>query len=416
MSDTAYRMQTLRYRPVEIGLDEGVPLSTLVRLFVWAIVTSFLVSVVFFVLFAIVYAFSDNSPFDTDLPGSGLLLTGSVFSFVAFWLVLLGARIDEPIAEWKTLIEDRFAAADSTYAAIYGTLRGRGIPVEASAERVRSDVLGREVVNNRLLITERAYTVFVTVFPYGTSLYTGWTMWRRRRGATILGHFLKDLAGGFSGRAGAVNQMLRTERVRAMREAVHAAVREGAEAAVQGIEVPLTAAFGQDLPVYDLGAPDGPAQPPAPPAAPTPAGPAGPGSWGGDPATWGTQPAPATANPWASPAPGPQAAPSPSPSVPGAQAAPSQPAPGPQAAPSQSAPSAPPVASQSAPDASASSPQATPPQSAPGGPASSPQSASVTRSASGTQPASGTQAAPPQPGPPATDGSESATPEKPTDS
>jgi uncharacterized protein YbjQ (UPF0145 family) len=358
--DIAYRMQTLRYRPVEIGLDEGVPLTTLVRLFVWAFVASFLVSVVFFVLFAIVYAFSDTGPFDTGLPGSGLLLAGSVLSFVTFWLVLLGARVDEPIAEWKTLIEDRFAAADSTYAAIYGTLRGRGIPVEAFAERVRSDVLGREVVNNRLVITERSYTVFVTVFPYGTSLYTGWTMWRRRRGVTILGHFLKDLVGGFAGRAGAVNQMLRTERVRAMREAVHAAVREGAEAAVQGVDVPLTAAFGQELPVYDLSAPAG--QPPMPAGPPAPSGPGGPGSWGGDPATWGG--APAAPNPWASPGPGPQAAPHPSAPHPSAPH-PSAPQPAPAAETGQDRPAA---------------------------------------------------AAPPQPGPPAGDGSEPATPEKPADS
>jgi hypothetical protein len=296
--DIAYRMQTLRYRPVEIGLDEGVPLTTLVRLFVWAFVASFLVSVVFFVLFAIVYLVSDTGPFDTGVPGASLLLTGSVLSFVTFWLVLLAARIDEPIAEWKTLIEDRFAAADSTYAAIYGTLRGRGIPVDASAERVRSDVLGREVVNNRLVVTERAYTVYITVFPYGTSLYTGWTMWRRRRGATVLGHFVKDLAG----RSGAINQMLRTERVRAMREAVHAAVREGAEAAVRGVEVPLASAFGQDLPVRDLTVPPG--QSPVPPPPPSPSSPGGPGSWGGDPAAWGT--APAAPNPWASPSPSPQ--------------------------------------------------------------------------------------------------------------
>jgi len=307
VSDIAYRMQTLRYRPVEIGLDEGVPLATLVRLFVWAFVASFLVSAVFFALFAVVYAFSDTSDVDSGRPGSGLLLAGSMLSFLVFWLVLLAARVDEPIAEWKTLIEDRFAAADSTYAAVYGTLRGRGIPVEVAAERVRSEVLGREVVNNRLVITERSYTVFVTVFPYGTSLYTGWTMSRRRRGATILGHFLADLAGGLAGRSGSVDQMLRTERVRAMREAVHAAVREGAETAVKGVEVPLTAAFGQDLPVYDLGAPTGTAPHPAPPAPTTPSGPSGPGSWGGDPATWDS--APAAPNPWASPTPGPPAAP-----------------------------------------------------------------------------------------------------------
>jgi uncharacterized protein YbjQ (UPF0145 family) len=368
--DIPYRMQTLRYRPVEIGLDEGVPLATLVRLFVWAFVASFLVSVVFFALFAIVYLLSDPGPFDSGVPGSGLLLAGSVLSFVAFWLVLLGARADEPIAEWKTLIGDRFAAADSTYAAIYGTLRGRGIPVDASAERVRSDVLGREVVNNRLVVTERAYAVFVTVFPYGTSLYVGWTMWRRRRGATVLGHFLKDLAGGFAGRAGAVNQMLRTERVRAMREAVHAAVREGAEAAVQGVDVPIASAFGQDLPVRDLSVAT--TQPPTPQAPPPPSGPGGPGSWGGDPAAFGpapTGPAPtAASNPWASPTPSPQAAPVPAAPVPAAPAS-----------------------------------QVGPPASQVAAPASQ-----VAAPAS--------QAAPPQARPPAGDDTEPAAPEKPADS
>ena len=313
--DIAYRMQTLTYRPVETGLDDGVPLATLVRLFVWAWAASFLVSAVVFVFFEVVYLLSPSDPEDNGLPHSGPLLIWVVLTFVAFWLVLLAARIDEPIAEWKTLLEDRFAAADSAYAAIYGTLRGRGIPVDAAAERVRGEVLGRSVVNNRLVLTERSYTVFVSVFPYGTSLYTGWTMSRRRRGAIILGHFFKDLFG----RAGGINELLRAERVRAMLEAVHAAVREGAETAVQGIDVPITAAFGQDLPVRDLSASAD--QPPMPPAPPAPTGPAGPGTWGGDPPTWpGNEP-----NAWAPPAPGPQAAPSPQPAP--AQSSSAQPTP-----------------------------------------------------------------------------------------
>jgi hypothetical protein len=293
--DIAYRMQTLTYRPVETGLDDGVPLATLVRLFVWAWAASFLVSAVVFAFFEIVYLLSPTSPDDNGLPHAGSLLIWLVVTFVVFWLVLLAARIDEPIAEWKTLLEDRFAAADSAYAAIYGTLRGRGIPVDAAAERVRGEVLGRSVVNNRLVLTERRYTVFVSIFPYGTSLYTGWTMWRRRRGAVILGQFFKDLFG----RSGGINEMLRAERVRAMLEAVAAAVREGAEVAVQGADVPIPDAFGQDLPVRDLSASAD--QPPMPAAPPAPTGPAGPGTWGGQPA--------ADSVTWGPPAPGPQAAP-----------------------------------------------------------------------------------------------------------
>ena len=101
---------------------------------------------------------------------------------------------------------------------------------------MRSDVLAAEAVNNRLVITERTYVAYVSVFGFGTSLYVGWMMWRSRRGATLIGQFLKDLIGGILGRSGIINQMLRTEKVRAMREAVHSAVREGVDAAVAGIE------------------------------------------------------------------------------------------------------------------------------------------------------------------------------------
>jgi uncharacterized protein YbjQ (UPF0145 family) len=136
--------------------------------------------------------------------------------------------------------------------------------------------------------------VYVSVFPYGSSLYVGWTMWRSRRGATLIGHYLKDLVGSLFGRTGAINQMLRTERVRAMREAVHAAVREGAEVAVQGVEVPIAATFGRDVPIQDLRA--AAVAPAAPVAPPTPVAPAAPASWG---------PAPVPGPPAAPPPPGP---------------------------------------------------------------------------------------------------------------
>ena len=171
---------------------------------------------------------------------------------IVFWLVMLLYIVDEPISEWKVLLEDKAEASTSAYATIYKTLTHRRIPLRVAAVRVRSDLLLTEAVNSRLEIRERSYTMYVSVFPYGTSLYVGWTMWRRRRGYLLIGHFLKDLVGGLIGRSGSINQALRTETIRAMREAAHAAVREGVEAAVSGIDVPLAATFGQNLPVQDL--------------------------------------------------------------------------------------------------------------------------------------------------------------------
>lgn len=78
----------------------------------------------------------------------------------------------------------------------------------------------------------------MTVFGYGTSLYLGWMMWRSRRGATLVGRFIVDLLIGITGRQDPVELMLRTERPRAMREAIHAVCREGLHVAVEGAPTP----------------------------------------------------------------------------------------------------------------------------------------------------------------------------------
>ncbi|MGW2014094.1 hypothetical protein [Streptomyces sp. NPDC001927] len=239
--NAAYRNQTMRYENVELSFDESVPFRTVFQLWFQA----FVVSLVVFMLFGLLPALmSDSGPFDAE----GELGTGQILGTIAFWIVLLAARINEPVSEWKTLLEDKHAASSSAYAAIYGALARRQIPVSAVPVRIRSDIMS-EVVNNRLVIKSGRYIAYVTVFGYGTSLYVGWTMWRTRSGAVIIGHFLKDLVGGMFNRTGSINQMLRTEKPRAMREAVHSAAREGVETAVQGIEVPLASTFGQEPPI-----------------------------------------------------------------------------------------------------------------------------------------------------------------------
>jgi len=272
--DTAYRTQSLKFLPVELSLDESVPLRTLFELWLRAAIVSVTVWFLFFFIWLIGAIGTLNSLSSGNLGDTGantlggLFILGQFIAFILFWIMLLGPQIAEPIAEWRTLLENKAAAAGSAYAAIYGSLARRRIPVNAAAVRVLSDVLTPEVVNNRLVITERSYVAYVSVFPYGTSLYVGWSMYRNRRGATLIGIFFKDLVGSFVGRTGLINQMLRTEKVRAMREAVHSAVREGVEVAVQGIEIPIAATFGHDVPVQHLASAGAPAPVPA-------AGPAG---------------------------------------------------------------------------------------------------------------------------------------------
>ncbi|MCF3100071.1 adhesin [Streptomyces roseoverticillatus] len=283
----SYRNQTLKYQQIELSFDESVSLRTVMGLWATAAVTA---TVVWLIcgLFGLL-----TNDFDFE-EASTAFSVGGILSFIVFWLVLLGTSLTEPVSEWRTLLEDKAQASPSAYAAIYGALSRRRIPVTAVPSRIRSDVFQPEVVSNRLVVSSGRYVTYVSVFEYGTSLYLGWTMWRIRSGAAVIGTYFKDLIGGFKGRTGDVNQMLRTERPRAMREAVHSAVREGVEIAVQGIEVPIASTFGQDLPIMTAPG-QGPAGPPAPPAPPVmPAAP---------PAQPVPQPVPHTAPP-APPVPG----------------------------------------------------------------------------------------------------------------
>ncbi|MFC5147516.1 hypothetical protein [Streptomyces aureoversilis] len=292
----SYRNQTLKYQQVELSFDESVTLRTVFGLWATAAFASILVTltVSLFVLL--------TNDWDLDAAETGLNVGGTL-GFIIFWVILLFSSFTEPVSEWRTLLEDKAQASPSAYAAIYGALSHRRIPVTAVPSRIRSDILQPEVVSNRLVVSSGRYVAYISVFEYGTSLYLGWTMWRIRPGAVIIGTYFKDLVGGFFGRTGDVNQMLRTERPRAMREAVHSAVREGVEIAVQGIEVPIASTFGQDLPIMTAPG-QGPAGPPAPPAPPVmPVAPAAP------PVQPVPQPVPPHPAPPAPPAPGGAASP-----------------------------------------------------------------------------------------------------------
>ncbi|MGW5445327.1 hypothetical protein [Streptomyces asiaticus] len=272
----------LRYEGVELGFDESVSLRCLVRMALNAIVVSFLAWILIFLgslsssspSNSYSGEYGDSGPSDPLTRYFSSATTATGWSFVVLFVALMIQRLDEPISEWKALVEDKANAATSAYAAIQGSLGRRQIPVQAVPARVRSDI-GREVVANRLVISRKPYVVYVTVFPFGTSLYLGWTMWRRRSGFSYLGTLLKDVVGGLLGVTGTVKQMLRTEGARAMREAVHSAAREGAETAIKGVEVPIASTFGVELPIVDIenaqlsGQPVARAKPPHPaPASP----------------------------------------------------------------------------------------------------------------------------------------------------
>ncbi|AQS68526.1 hypothetical protein [Streptomyces pactum] len=240
-ANAAYIDKNLRHTPVETELDDSVGWRQLLQLFVYALLASFLafLPLLFFGFILLVGGSGEGFAVMTAL--------AYIASGVAFWVTLLGMRLVEPIAEWRVLLADRSGSLDSAYVAIAGTLAHRSIPVDR-AERVIATGLGREQVRNRLVLSEGKCQVYVSVFAYGTSLYLGWQMWRSRRGYVLIGGFVSDLLASVMGRVSPERIMMRTEGVRAMREAVHAASREGLATAVDQLVVPVNYAFPQGLP------------------------------------------------------------------------------------------------------------------------------------------------------------------------
>jgi hypothetical protein len=277
----AYLDKTLCYMDVEMTLSEGVSWRTLWHLWLRAGLAGATVWIIFLVPATIVGVSGDTEPGALLPAGTGpaftVLTFGALLSFITFLFVLLFSNLKEPIAEWRVLLADRADCADSVYSQISGTLTVRRMPMGWEVRRIRTGP-GPADVSNRLVLRYATYTAYVSVFPYGTSLYLGWTMWRSRHGARLVGQFLRDLGQGLTGTNDPERQMLRTEGARAMREAVHAACREGLFVAVEGVDVPVEYGFPYGLPVVqdELAVAPVPGAQPPPVSAPTPQA---PGSW-----------------------------------------------------------------------------------------------------------------------------------------
>ena len=211
-ADTIYLQETLRHEPMELALDDSVSLRTLGIM----LVRAWFVWVFVFVVFAIFGGIEEAHG-----GGPALLYIGFVLSVVVFWVVLLASKVTEPIGEWRTLLADRAGQSESYYRMIAAVLKRRELPITPLLRSIQLNTRGHPV-KHTIVLSENEYQTYVTVFPYGTSLYVGWQMWRRRSGGQLIKRALVDRVTA----ANLVTVMLRTDRARAVREAVHLACRE----------------------------------------------------------------------------------------------------------------------------------------------------------------------------------------------
>jgi hypothetical protein len=270
--DAAYLNKTLLHRPVELYFDESVTPRSLFLLWFRAALITGPLFLIFAFLYALVSIAGGVAAAGGAEQGSGgatvLFSLIMIICFVGFWLILLLTKLQEPISEWHVLLADRAPAAESVYNVIVGQARDRKLPLYPYTRRLPTSF---GPVSNRLVLVDGHYEAFITVFAYGSGLYLGWTMWRTRRGAHLIGRYIGDIFRSMAGQLDPAARMLRTEQARAMREAVHAVCREGLHVAIEQTPVPDSYAFPQGLPPVETFAASAPTRHSAPvPAMATP--------------------------------------------------------------------------------------------------------------------------------------------------
>ncbi|MBM7773868.1 hypothetical protein JOD54_004072 [Actinokineospora baliensis] len=243
--DEAYLRERLRHEPTDLLLADTV--STDILAAVWRRSIKLTLGI-FFVFLVIQIAHGQN--FGVSLSRRGdddftFLLVGlvlGVFAFIVTWLVFLTSERQEAISEWYTLLPGKSAAADSVYSHVAGSLRDRQMPVTNYIASRTPTAYG--ATGNSLVLVDGYHYVYVSVFSYGTSLYLGWAMWRIRKGSALIRTAkVTD--------ANSVALVLGLERLKAMREAVHAVCREALHTAIEGTTVSQEYGFPGGLPAIE---------------------------------------------------------------------------------------------------------------------------------------------------------------------
>jgi hypothetical protein len=140
------------------------------------------------------------------------------------------------VAEWRVLLDEHRHHAADIFQQITITLQDLHSTPHVSAQLVQPE--SGQDVNHRLRLTEGNYQAYVTVFPQGSALYVGWTMWSSRRGYLLLGQFFGGVLVSFLRQDADERRVIHSVRARVMAEAVQlACLRSLSAAAVENRSV-----------------------------------------------------------------------------------------------------------------------------------------------------------------------------------
>jgi hypothetical protein len=161
---------------------------------------------------------------------------------VLLWLLVLAAfvaaflliPIPVQLSEWKFLVDNKAAARPVVFEHITYAFRRRNTPVDGLG--VRRLAIPGGVTRDYLEVSRGTFAGYVSCFEEGNDLYVGWTLWLRMRPYRWFLLRVQRVWLEVSGKANELYATLSYEPVKAMREALHNAAREGVDVAVGRIE------------------------------------------------------------------------------------------------------------------------------------------------------------------------------------
>ncbi|HEV2891409.1 MAG TPA: hypothetical protein VGX28_13635 [Frankiaceae bacterium] len=218
-----YLGQRLRYGPVDAELSGTVSLGMVLHVMGrWFVVWLMLQGL----------AFSLGIMFIAD-GGFTTLFALSWLGWLASCAFLL-VPMRLPVSEWHWVVDGRAAAAPSAYAAIAAVLAERQTPADVEHRRLMIALGSRSRSRNYLRLRDGRFTAYVSTFGYGADLFVGWTMWWESLPIIVFFEYLRSMAAAVVARGTFFHQVLRGDRAKAFRDVVHAATREGVDAAYAG--------------------------------------------------------------------------------------------------------------------------------------------------------------------------------------
>jgi hypothetical protein len=170
---------------------------------------------------------------------AGVLAGLAYLAAFVLWVIAWFRAVPVRNAEWVAYLDGKGSAAPAVLAQVGNALERRRTPAGARIKRVPLPGGG-----NRDLLELRSglFTGYVSVYAFGEDLHVGWVYFWRLSLFKLVLLAVSNLLNGLRSRQTEVHVLARYEPAKTLREALHAATREGASIAA------YPAALSESLP------------------------------------------------------------------------------------------------------------------------------------------------------------------------